>query len=83
MTETEAKSAVGIVRDIALAHGLTLDGIREKTRVYRIAHPRQEAMLALHRRGMTLYQIAALLNIDDHSTIRHGIKQAEQREVSQ
>ena len=65
---------------IANTHGLTVDRFKARDRHREVAWPRQEVMLAAHRAGYSMPQIGRFLG-RDHTTVLHGIRQAEAREA--
>ena len=67
-----------IVRDVAAAYGVTPGEILGPNRQRRLVVPRQEAMRRASAAGKTLTQIGKVMG-RDHTTIRHGIKRAEER----
>lgn len=75
-----------IARDVCRRHGLTLDQLRSKSRIRPIAHARQEAMWLMRqvlrpdgRKRFSFMQIAGFLDMEDHTTIIHGVKAYEAR----
>lgn len=72
-----------VIARIEAEAGLERGEIYTRVRTRRISWPRQDAMLALRRRGLSLTQIGRVLAGDgppyDHTTVGHGIKAAEER----
>lgn len=68
--------------EVSRAYGLTVEDFKSPTRVRDVSWPRQEFMLAAHRAGYSLGQIARFLN-RDHTTILHGIRAASKREAGE
>ena len=64
-----------IIAEVANKHGLDLSEIRLRNRARRYSWPRQEVMYrATLETKATLKAIAAELNLQDHTTIRHGTR---------
>lgn len=63
-----------IAADVAQAHRLTLDDLRQPTHARRIAWPRQEAMAAIRATGRYSYpQIGRFFGMD-HTSVIHGVR---------
>jgi chromosomal replication initiation ATPase DnaA len=69
-----------IALGIAIKAGLTLADIKGPRRSKAYSQPRQHVMLALKGAGYSLSSIGRFLGGRDHTTIIHGIAQAEKRE---
>jgi chromosomal replication initiation ATPase DnaA len=58
----------------------TVEEFKSPARIRDVSWPRQDFMLAAHRKGYSLSEIGRFLN-RDHTTVLHGIRQAEAREA--
>lgn len=64
-----------IIEQVAGKHGLSLSEMRLRSRARRYSWPRQEVMYrATLETRATLKAIAAELNLQDHTTVRHGTR---------
>jgi chromosomal replication initiator protein len=78
--EIQRADSWAILDTVAAKHGLTREQIRTPTRRHRMSHPRQEAMWEIKQRTtLSLGQIARVVNVRDHTTVLHGIRQHEKR----
>jgi hypothetical protein len=73
-------AAQQVLRDVAKAHGLTLEGLRGRRKDNRHVVPRQEAMYRLHRLlGLPSTTTARLLGRRDHTTVLWGVRRHLER----
>ena len=69
----------GIQRAVAQEWGITVDGLRSKTRTRTLTVPRQAAMYLLRQiTGLQLVEIGAAFGNRDHSTVIHSLERVEQ-----
>ena len=69
----------GIQRAVAQEWGVTVDGLRSKTRTRTLTVPRQAAMYLLRQiTGLQLVEIGAAFGNRDHSTVIHSLERVEQ-----
>lgn len=71
----------GILAPMLVRTGLTLEDLRSQRGSRHVVWPRQAAMLALHRAGLSMYAIGRFLHRDP-TTVCHGIRVAEAREIA-
>lgn len=62
---------------VEIARDLWSVDVLERTRVAHVCEARQAVMLALHRDGHSLQNIAAALGLQDHTTVIHGVRKAK------
>ena len=73
-----------VAEDVCAEYGLTLTELRGRSRVFRVAHPRQDFMARAYDLPHTsLPMIGRWLGGRDHSTIHSGIKAHEARSGNQ
>lgn len=70
-----------IIRAVSDVFGISKYDLLSRRRLFKFAHPRQMAMYicAQRCRNLSLGQIGKALGGRDHTTVIHGIKQAEKR----
>lgn len=69
-----------IVEAVAISSGLTVTQIVGPDRTAKASHPRQRAFLLCKRAGFSTTQIGRFFGGRDHTTVLHGVAQAEKRE---
>jgi chromosomal replication initiation ATPase DnaA len=69
-----------IAVSVATERGVSLDDLRNASRVKPITNARQEAMLLMVEAGFTTTQVGRFLR-RDHSTVVHGAQVARQRRL--
>ena len=70
---------VGIQQAVAAEWGVTVDGLRSKTRTKTLTVPRQAAMYLLRQiTGLQLVEIGAAFGNRDHSTVIHSLERVEE-----
>jgi chromosomal replication initiator protein len=70
---------VGIQQAVAQEWGVTVDGLRSKTRTKTLTVPRQAAMYLLRQiTGLQLVEIGAAFGNRDHSTVIHSLERVEE-----
>jgi chromosomal replication initiator protein len=69
----------GIQQAVAQEWGVTVDGLRSKTRTKTLTVPRQAAMYLLRQiTGLQLVEIGAAFGNRDHSTVIHSLERVEE-----
>jgi chromosomal replication initiator protein len=69
----------GIQHAVAQEWGVTVDGLRSKTRTKTLTVPRQAAMYLLRQiTGLQLVEIGAAFGNRDHSTVIHSLERVEE-----
>jgi chromosomal replication initiator protein len=69
----------GIQQAVASEWGVTVDGLRSKTRTKTLTVPRQAAMYLLRQiTGLQLVEIGAAFGNRDHSTVIHSLERVEE-----
>lgn len=69
-----------ILKEVAQAHGVTVNDLRGESRFRHIAHARQEAYTRLRdETAMSYPAIARVMAKKDHTTIIHGERACRQR----
>ncbi len=69
----------GIQQAVAAEWGVTVDGLRSKTRTKTLTVPRQAAMYLLRQiTGLQLVEIGAAFGNRDHSTVIHSLERVEE-----
>jgi chromosomal replication initiator protein len=69
----------GIQQAVASEFGVTVDGLRSKTRTKTLTVPRQAAMYLLRQiTGLQLVEIGAAFGNRDHSTVIHSLERVEE-----
>lgn len=79
-----------LLNEVARAHGLPLSRLISRSRIRPIAHARQDFMWRARqikwpdgRWRYSLSQVASILNIEDHTTIIHGVRAHKGRLAAQ
>lgn len=78
----KAQSLENLCAIYATRAGFAVQHFKGPSRHRELAWPRQDFMLAAHREGYSMPEIGRFLN-RDHTTVLHGIRQAEAREARQ
>jgi len=72
----------GIVKLVALKHGVSVEDMRGPSRVTKISHARQEAMALMHGHcGMSLPEVGRKFD-RDHTTVLHAIRVLRKRKAA-
>jgi chromosomal replication initiation ATPase DnaA len=77
-TQMRAIHIVGesIVKEVAVKYDLTPEDLRSRSRTSHLIEPRFESYARLYdETSMSLPEIARFMNRDDHTSIRHGIRE--------
>lgn len=67
-----------IAAEVAIANDLTVAELKSEDRTFRITHPRQDAMLQMHKAGFSLPMIGRFFS-RDHTTVLYGCRAAKAR----
>ena len=69
-----------IAEAVAIENGLTFHDLIGSDRKRRVSQPRQRAFLLCHMAGFSYPQIGIFFGNRDHTTVIHGVREAEKRE---
>lgn len=75
------RSMKEVASEVAQAHGLTLEEMKQPRRFRNLAHARHEAMWRMRQETVASFgMIARFFNLMDHTTVVHGCAAHEQRQ---